>query len=196
MQGPAAVGARDLALAVVHHDDVADGLELVDERPEQADQRPVDEDHLVLGVVDDVDELLGEQPDVQRVQHPAGARDGEVELEVAGRVPGEGGHPAVVADAEVVEHAAEPAGALGPVAVGGALDAGGGGGDELLVEEQRLGPPEEVRQRERYVLHQTLHGLVPLRAVGRSACRLGDARLGGRGDGEHRSTGRRRAATP
>ena len=47
----------------------------------------------------------------------------EVQLEVAGGVPGEGGHPAVLADAEVVEHAAEPAGALGPLAVGGALDA-------------------------------------------------------------------------
>ena len=38
---------------------------------QQAEQRPVDEDHLVLGVVDDVGELLGEQPDVERVQHPA-----------------------------------------------------------------------------------------------------------------------------
>ena len=62
---------------------------------------------------------------------------------------------------EVVEHAAEPAGALGPRAVGGALEAGGRGGDDLLVEEQLLGPPEEVRERERDVLHQALHGAIP-----------------------------------
>ena len=65
---------------------------------------------------------------------------------------------------EVVEHAAEPAGALGPRAVGGALEAGGRGGDDLLVEEQPLGPLEEVRQRERDVLHQALHGGIPLAA--------------------------------
>src|SRR3712207_8525387 len=36
-----------------------------------------------------VGQLLGEQPDVQRVQHPAGAGRGEVELEVALAVPAE-----------------------------------------------------------------------------------------------------------
>ena len=93
------------------------------QREQQRRQRPVDEDHLVLGVVDDVGELLGEQPDVERVQHPPGARRGEVQLEVAGGVPAERGHPAVGGDAEGVEHAAEAAGAVGPLAVGLVLGA-------------------------------------------------------------------------
>ena len=71
---------------------------------------------------------------------------------------------------------------------------GGRRGDDLLVGEQPLGPVEEVRQRERYVLHQTLHGLVPLeQSVVRSA-RYGDARLSGRGD-RNPSARRRRAGT-
>ena len=47
------------------------GLEGADQGPQQPEQRAVDEDHLVLGVVDDVGELLGEQADVEGVQHPA-----------------------------------------------------------------------------------------------------------------------------
>ena len=65
---------------------------------------------------------------------------GEVQLEVAGRVPGEGGHPAVVGDAEIVEHAAQPAGAVGPLPVGLTLDAGGGGGHHLLAGEESSRP--------------------------------------------------------
>ena len=94
-----------------------------------------------------------------------GARGGEVELEVAGRVPGERRHPAVLADAEVVEHAAEPAGALGPVAVGGRARCPSAVAVTIsLSGTELLGPPEEVRQREREVLHQTLHR-VPLALV-------------------------------
>ena len=69
-------------------------LERGQQRREQAEQRAVDEDHLVVGVVDDVGELLGEQPDVERVQHAPRARGGEVQLEVAGGVPGERGDAA------------------------------------------------------------------------------------------------------
>ena len=150
--------AGDLALAVVHDHQVLDGVEGRQERPQQRCQRPVDEDHLVLGVVDDVGQLLGEEPDVERVQHPVAAGGGEVELEVTGRVPGEGGHPAALADAEHVEHAAEPPGAVGPLPVGDAVATGGRGRHDALVGEQLLGAMEEVDQRERLVLHQALHG--------------------------------------
>ena len=55
----------------------------------------VDDDDLVLGVVHDVGELLGEEPDVERVQHRPHGRDGQVRLEVLLVVPGEGAHPVV-----------------------------------------------------------------------------------------------------
>ena len=68
----AAVGDLGTSPAVVHHDDVPHGLERVEQRPRAApsSERSTKID-LVLGVVDDVGELLGEQPDVERVQHPA-----------------------------------------------------------------------------------------------------------------------------
>ena len=59
-----------LAGAVVHHHDVAHGLELLEQRPHQLGQRLVDEDDLVLGVVGHVDDLLGEQADVERRAAP------------------------------------------------------------------------------------------------------------------------------
>ena len=112
-----------------------------------AEQRPIDEDHLVVGVVDDVGELLGEQPDVERVQHSAGARRGEVQLEVAGGVPRERGDTTVGRDAEVVEHAAELAGPRRPLAVGRPLAPGPGRRDDALVRVVLLGPLEDVRDR-------------------------------------------------
>ena len=129
------------------------------QRPQQAEQRAVDEDHLVLGVVDDVGDLLGEQADVERVQHPAGAGRREVQLEVAGGVPGEGGHPAVGRDAEVVEHAAQAAGPRRPTRRRCARSTPSAVAVTIsLSREQALGPVEEVGQRERTVLHQALHG--------------------------------------
>ena len=148
----------DVALAVVHHHQVPDTFERRQQRREQAEQRTVDEDHLVVGVVDDVGELLGEQPDVQRVQHAPGARGGEVQLEVAGRVPGERRHAPVGRDAEVVEHPAEPARALGPVAVVRALaDPVAGRRDDRLVGEVLLRTFEQMRNDEWNVLHEPLH---------------------------------------
>ncbi len=58
---------------------------------------------------------------------------------------------------ERVEHASEPAGALRPVAVGRPFDTGTGGGDDLLVSEVLLRPIEQMRDRERSVLHQPVH---------------------------------------
>ena len=71
-------------------------------------------------------------------------------------------HAGVLREPEVVEHAAEPTGALRPLAIGATLTPHGRGGDDLLVGEQALGPMEEVGQRERGVLHQALHDRVLL----------------------------------
>ena len=127
------VGGRG---AVVHEYHVSDRFEGLHEWPDQGGHRVVEEDHLVLSVVHDVGELVGKQAEVQGVRHPAGARWGEVELEVARGVPGEGGHPAVLADAQVVEDTAQAPRPLTPLAVGDVLDAGRRGGDHLLVGKQ------------------------------------------------------------
>jgi hypothetical protein len=144
--------------AVVHHDHVPDRVERAGQLPERAEQRAVDEHHVVLGVVDDERQLLREQPDVQRVQDPAGARGGPVEREVVGGVPGERADPGVGGHVERVQHATDPAGAVGPLRDRGAHAAGDGAPDQFLVAVQPLEPVEDGGQGERVVLHQTSHG--------------------------------------
>ena len=129
------------------------------QRREQTEERAVDEDHLVIGVVHDVGQLLGEQTDVQGVEHSPGARRREVELEVTSRVPGEGRHPTLLGDPEVVEHSAEAAGALRPGGVGRPLAPSGHGGHDLTVPVVLLSAIEEVADRQRNILHDSQHGL-------------------------------------
>ncbi len=133
----------DVALAVVHQHQMPEPLERRQQRREQAEQRAVDEDHLVVGMVDDVGELLGEEPDVQRVQDPTGARCGEVQLEMARRVPRERRHTTVGGDPQVVEHPTEPAGPSRPVGIRRALTTGTGRRDDRLVAEVLLGAVEQ-----------------------------------------------------
>ena len=65
---------------------------MVDDRRERGQQAAVHDDDLVLGVVDDVHELVGGQPDVERVHDRAHAGDRVVGLEVFLVVPAERGH--------------------------------------------------------------------------------------------------------
>ena len=148
---------RDRALAIVHDHDVADGVERLEQWPQQAGQRLVDEDDLVFGVVHDVRELVGEEADVERVEHTPGAGRREVELEVPGGVPRERRNSTVRRDAEGIEHPGDAMRALGPLAVRDALDATPRGRHHGLVGEELLGALKEVRDRERMVLHQALH---------------------------------------
>jgi len=71
------------------HDDVLDRGELIEHIRQQRDERLVDKDHLVLGMVDHVDQLLGEQANIERVQHGSHAGHGEVGLHVSLVVPHE-----------------------------------------------------------------------------------------------------------
>ena len=73
-------------------------------------------------MVDHVGELLGEEPEVEGVEHPSGARDGEVRLEMAGAVPRQRGHRGALGDAQMVEGVHELAGPRPELAVGVALD--------------------------------------------------------------------------
>jgi hypothetical protein len=56
----------------------------------------------------DVADLIGREPDVQRVQHRAHGRDGQVGLEVLGVVPHERADPLVAVDAKRAQRVRQP----------------------------------------------------------------------------------------
>jgi hypothetical protein len=109
-------------------------------------------------VVDDVDQLIGGQADVQGVQDGAHTGGGEVDLQVAVGVPGEGGHPIAPPDPQPGQGVGQAVNPSMEVGVGVAVHAGGGAGGDLLAGEETGGAVQEMMQGERPVHHQAFHG--------------------------------------
>ena len=105
---------------------VADNEEVLDVRQrardpaEQRDERCVDDDDAIVGVVDHVGQLLGEQADVQGVEHGAHRRDGQVRLQMLGVVPAKCGDALISRDAQPAKGVGEPGGVGRDIAVRGA----------------------------------------------------------------------------
>jgi hypothetical protein len=157
-QGFVAKRARERGgVSASGHDEVRDGLQLVGHPGQQRDERIVHDDDLVLRVIGHVDELLGKQPDVERVKNGAHARHGEVGLEVLLVVPAERGDAIPRLDPQPPQRAREAVGALRHLIVPGALHA--------LVMERRNHAPrvhpaaviEEHVDGERVVRHGAAH---------------------------------------
>ena len=92
---------------------------------------------MVLRVGGDVGDLGRGEPDVQRVQHRAHGRHGQVRLEVLGVVPHEGADALVGVHAEAAQRIGQ---AGGPPACLGVRAAPGrvlGAGDDLAIAEDR-----------------------------------------------------------
>ena len=167
---------RSLALAgAVRHQDLALGAL---EARHRRRQRGVEEDQAVVRVLDDVAEVLLEQPDVERVEHGARARHREVELQVAERVPGEARDPIAGPHSQPGERAGQAPGPLDDPSVGRALDALLGPRDHLAVPEHRLRSLRDLLDEQRAIHHQPVHRIILLgrnRTDARSLCASGDA---------------------
>ena len=137
---------------------VGDGLEGRQQLGERRQQARVDHDDLVLGVVGDVGDLVGEEPDVEGVQHRAHRRHGQVDLEVLGVVPHEGRDPLVAVDAAGPQGSGQAAGSLGDVGERTATGAVRRGRDDLGVGVHAGGVLEEAGDAQRGILHGALHG--------------------------------------
>ena len=146
---------------VVDHDRVADGAHaprhLLPGRPKAL----VHDHDLILRVLHDVGQVLGEEADVQRVQDGAQARHADVGLHVLLVVPAERGHARVGADAEAAQGGDEPARSrqhLGerrhPETVGRLRRHG-------LARVHALGVAHDHGDVEGTLLHQALHGEPP-----------------------------------
>ena len=107
-------------VAVADRDHGVHRLEFGDYRRQQVGQRHVDQHHLVFGLVGDVDDLLGEQPDVEGMQHRAHRRHRQIRRQVFGVVPHEGGDPLVAGDTDAPQRIRQLRGVLTELGVGAA----------------------------------------------------------------------------
>ncbi len=134
-------------------------LELGDERR----KGEIEEDVFILGVIDDVDDLLGEEPRIDGVADRAHAGDGEIDLEMAEAVPGERADAIRLFDAEPDQRVGEPPGARMRVAIGVTVDRPfDRAGDDFGAAVEAVGEGDERRNEERLVLHQPVHGDLPI----------------------------------
>ncbi len=130
----------------------------------------IEEDVSVLGVIDDVLQLLGEQARVDRMQHPPRGGDAIVELEVTIGVPGERRDPVAGLEPERVERVGQPFRPRRDLGVGRAMDrAVGAARDDLAFAVPAGGIVDERRDQKRTLLHQSKHSSLPA-AFGRSQC--------------------------
>jgi len=128
---------------------------VVNDRRERRQQAAVHDDDLVLGVVDDVHQLLDGQPDVQRVHDRAHAGDRVVGLEVLLGVPAERGHRIAVPDAQFGQRTGQPPRVLLDLAVAGVPGPIALPRDTLAAAEHPSAVLQDRGDRERKVV---LHG--------------------------------------
>ena len=150
--------------AVVDQHELHAGPDLRVDRLQQRQELGVDEDHVVLGVIDRVEHLLGRDPDVHRVQHRTHHRHGEEAFEVAVAVPVHDRDRRTRADAERDERGREAVHALAergirvaqPIGVDDLLCARGGEavGEDLADRKRRVACRRRADDRE--VVHECL----------------------------------------
>ena len=141
--------------------DVLDGLHRGQHRRERRQQRGVDDDHPVLGVVGDVDNLVAAEPDVQRVDDGAHARHREVGLDMLLVVPHEGGNPVPVLDAERGQRVRQPGDVPAGLGVRRLPEPVGHGGDEPAGAAEGGAVLEDPPELEWDVLHGAAHHRSP-----------------------------------
>ncbi len=154
-------------VTVTDHDDVLDLVEVVLDAGQQRDQRVIDDDRLVAAVLDHERQLLGEQADVQRVQHRTLAGHGEVRLDVFLVVPHERGDDVALADAQAVQGLGETFDAFVGVREGHAPGGLALPGHHLAFAVDLRPVPQQLRHGQRARHHRALdHGCSLTSSVG------------------------------
>ena len=132
---------------------------LVAKLVEHVPQHFVDDHDLVARVAGDVGQVVGMQPQVERVQHGAAAGNRHVGFEMLVMVPAKRGHAIAVFDAQFLQGHGQPLGPLDHVAIGVAMDRFvGQPGDDLAIVVQLLRAAEHRGNRQLEVHDQAVHG--------------------------------------
>ena len=150
-------------LAALRHDDVVlDGLQLILDCVNDEGHLLVDEHHLILGVVDDVDEMVQREAEIRGVQGGPHAGDAEVEFEVTVVVQGHAGHMIAALYPQELQGMGELAGPLEIIGVGVTEDfVVGIDGNHFLLREILRRPQKKRSQQQRILHHGTLPPYLP-----------------------------------
>ena len=154
-----ALVARRHRRAGERHDEHPFRRDLGPDLLEQRQQDIVHQHEAVAGVVGDIGDIVGVQPEVEGVQHAAGAGDAEIGLLMRVVVPHHRGHRIAPPDPCACQRRGQPARA--PVEVAEAVAVQRPvrqAGDDLAVAEQRAGPLQVMGEGERIVHHRRAHG--------------------------------------
>jgi len=141
-----------------HDHDALDLGQLLRQALEQGHEVRIDEQEPVLGMVHDVDQLIGEQAGIDGVQDHAGAGGGVINLQMTMRVPADGPDPIAGLRAERDEPMSQLLGAaidfgvIGPMNV--LLD---GPSDDLALGMILSRIADQRRDQQRHLHHQPTH---------------------------------------
>ena len=150
-------GCEQLLVRVLDDEHVLD-LGVRQEEIEERHQAPVDDHRPVVRVRRDVTEVVRMQPQVERVQHEAPARDSEICLVVDVVVPGERRDAVAALQAQALQPDRECTRAPAGLRVVRPVEAPvRHPRDDLLVAVVELGATEQRRQRQLRVHHQAVH---------------------------------------
>ena len=152
-----AVALERGGVGVAHDHVVLHARQVRRELRQRRHQRAVDDDDLVFRVVHDVGELVGEQADVERVEHAAHAGNGEVRLEMLLGVPREGRDPITRLDAEAAQRPRQLVDPVGHLRERGAAARVALERDHLAVAVDRAPVAEDHPDGEGKVLHRRQH---------------------------------------
>jgi len=111
----------------------------------QRQEAQIEAQHVVFGMVDDPGHLVGMQPWVERVQHPARAADAVIQLQVAVAVPGDGADAAGGRDTGRVQRVGDLPRAAGDFGPAGPVDVAlHPSRDDLAVSVMPLGKHDQA----------------------------------------------------
>jgi len=125
----------------------------------QRHKRLVDEQHLIFGVVQDIDKLFGEKTRVDGVADEAAARCTKVDFEVTAVVPGDGAAARLRVQPQICQRRSQRTGVARDLTPRGLLQpAGGLDRDNLCLAVKALCVFDQARNQQRFIHHLAKHG--------------------------------------
>ncbi len=144
--------------AVAEHDGALDGRNPVGDFFQERQESDVGHHHAVFGVIDDPDDLLGEQPRIDGVINGADAENAVPAFQVPPGVPGQRRHPVAVVHAvafEPLRHPQAPGADLAVIrGMDRSLDRAGNHRPLAMIDR---GVIDDAMAQQRPILHQSEH---------------------------------------